>query len=113
MRFSLKKPCKTCPFLKDTTMVLAPGRMKSIAKATADDMQVFPCHKTLGHDEEGNTKTVDTSQACVGALAYGDKHYARIPVLARLALARRELRIETIEAAHKLIEEPNKWQTSR
>lgn len=113
MKFDLKKPCKACPFLKDTTMTLRPGRMTGIAATLRNDKTVFPCHKTTEHGDDGNTIPRDHEQACMGALTYALKHHHQIPILARLAIRAGETTIHTIASNFDTIEEPGKWKTDR
>lgn len=117
MKFTLKKPCSNCPFIKGTTMVLQPGRMEGIVETLQSDYNVFPCHKTTQHDEDsdGNPITVphDKEQACMGALAYMYQHHGVIPVMARLAIRFGELNPKTIEVNFKKLEEPGKWPTQK
>lgn len=47
MRFELTRPCSECPFRRDITFHLAPGRAQDIVGAVFDDEKVFTCHKTL------------------------------------------------------------------
>lgn len=113
MKFDLRKPCKDCPFIKNTPMHLSPGRMDGIVEAIKDDLTVFPCHKTTQFDEteDGEDITVrhDKEQACAGALAYSLKHYDRIPVLARLAILMKSISLRDIERNFDTLEEPGKW----
>jgi hypothetical protein len=115
MKFTLKRPCSNCPFIKGTSMELQPGRMEGIVEHIKSDYNVFPCHKTTKHDEdeEGESITVphDKEQACMGALAYAYRHHGVIPVMARLAIRYGELDIKTIEVNFKNLEEPGKWPT--
>lgn len=115
MKFTLKKMCSNCPFLKGTSMELSLGRMEGIVEHLQNDYNVFPCHKTTRHDEdeEGESIAVPHSkeQACMGALAYMHKHHDRLPVQARVAIHFDQLSIETIEINCNSLEEPNKWPT--
>lgn len=110
MKFDLHKPCRDCPFIIDSPMVLAPGRMQGIVSSIMrDDWQVFPCHKTTHHGEDGDEATGD-EQACAGALAYTLKHAGMLPVLARVAIARGQLTLESVQANRHLLEAPGKWK---
>lgn len=115
MKFTLKRMCKNCPFLKGTNMELSPGRMEGIVEHLQSDYNVFPCHKTTQHDEdeEGESITVpnDKEQACMGSIAYMQKHHGVLPVLARLAIRAGTLSHATIEINCNSLEEPGKWPT--
>lgn len=72
-RFSLRTPCKLCPFRIDVPPYLTRERAESIA----DDLRAgapFDCHKTtvLGEDEEGEETLVcdpAVTKECLGSLA--------------------------------------------
>lgn len=114
MKFGLKKPCGNCPFIKDTEMVLQPGRMTGIVQTLQRDTNVFPCHKTTQHDDEdGGTIPHSKEQACMGAIAFMLKHHGRLPILARLALSAKETTIAIIEANFDNITPPGKWRTRK
>lgn len=124
MQFDLKRPCKDCPFIKGTTMVLNPGRMEGIAEHLSNDFNVFPCHKTTHQlapegreeeydSEEGGYSLHGREQACMGALAYTLKHHGNLPVLARLAIRGDPSKINTIRDNFHLITPPGKWRTSK
>jgi len=121
MNFDLKRPCKDCPFIIDTSMALSPGRMLGIAEALRDDWTVFPCHKTThlrGDDEDDGEDdapgyTYDGSeQACMGALAFTLREHGMLPVMARIACARGTLDVATIKANEPLVEQPGNWPTN-
>ncbi|MEA1987788.1 MAG: DUF6283 family protein [Pseudomonadota bacterium] len=74
MNFNLRKPCKGCPFRKDVRPFLKQERAKEIAVSVALHDQAFPCHKTLGFDDETeNTVTTPKSEHCAGALLMLEK----------------------------------------
>jgi hypothetical protein len=74
MKFELKKPCKTCPFVIAHEFPLRPDRIEEIRDCHA----TFSCHNTVDYDgpndpydEEGVGRTCrDTSQEqhCLGFL---------------------------------------------
>ena len=66
-----KKPCKDCPFLKGKSY-LSTERAEEIAQSVIDGYQ-FPCHKTLGQDEEGETVVTSKSKFCAGSLIFAEK----------------------------------------
>ena len=45
--YGLKKPCKTCPFVKAHSFPLRPDRIREIA-----DADPFPCHNTVDYGQE-------------------------------------------------------------
>lgn len=73
MKFTLKSPCKDCPFRNDRPELkgwLGESRAKQIDSALARDGD-FPCHKTLDFDDEtGESIKVQDSIFCGGALVY-------------------------------------------
>lgn len=126
MKFSLKRPCRDCPFIVDTTMILQPGRMAGIAESLRDDHNVFPCHKTTnstrgddwddaGDDERDSDGYVydGNEQACMGALAFTLREHDMIPVLARIAVILGDLSIDTIRANLPAVEANEGWRTCR
>lgn len=72
--FSLKKPCKDCPFLKDGSMnrSLYPGRMDEIIEGLKND-QPFFCHKTIDYSKKSNEEKVEEAVYCAGSLVYMEK----------------------------------------
>lgn len=77
-QFSLKKPCKDCPFRNDEHAFkgLHPNRAKSIIDSLiTGETGTFPCHKTIEHsdeyDESGEEIEVNVMQRkhCAGAMA--------------------------------------------
>lgn len=86
--FKLRKPCADCPFLKDESFVLRPGRLEGIIDGLmTDDQSVFHCHKTVHNARTGGEWTDDGEYApsgnesyCAGALIY--LHKAQMPSVA-------------------------------
>lgn len=75
--FAVKKPCKNCPFLKETGIVLSEGRLQSIKNdLLANDMGSFHCHETTFstggyYDEAEDERTYHMSgkeSFCAGAM---------------------------------------------
>lgn len=77
MLFTLRKPCKNCPFRTDITFHLTVERAEEIAHAVTDGDQTFACHKTTidVEDDEGESEMVagDTTQHCGGVLIMLEK----------------------------------------
>lgn len=121
MRFDLRKPCKDCPFVVGTSMILQPGRMDGIAESLRDDHQVFPCHKTthalapedMDDEDEDGYAWHGREQACPGALAFTLREFGMLPVLARIAVLRDRLTIDEIRANFEKIHAPGEWETER
>lgn len=82
--YSLKKPCKNCPFLKEGGIELSPGRVEGII----DDLVTgrsssFSCHKTVhskhggewaeGEDGEEVYKSSGNEKQCAGSLIMMEK----------------------------------------
>lgn len=89
----LKRPCSSCPFLKQGGLVLAPGRLDGITSGLLeDDHRPFPCHKTVHaphggeFDGEGHYMPSGREAMCAGAAAYRMKH-RRPSVSMRVAFA--------------------------
>lgn len=53
MNFNLKSPCKDCPFLK-TSAYLSAARIDEIFEYAKSKDLLFPCHKTVDRDLEGD-----------------------------------------------------------
>lgn len=53
MNFKLKSPCKDCPFLKESAYLLA-ARIDEIFEYVKSEDVLFPCHKTVDSDLEGD-----------------------------------------------------------
>ncbi len=96
-QFSLKKPCKDCPFRNDDHAFkgLHPNRAKSII----DDLNnhetgTFPCHKTIDrdvdYDDDGNEieKNIMQRKHCAGAMAVSLKS-GGMPLIIMAGLAHR------------------------
>ena len=92
-----KRPCANCPFRCDGAGIpLQPGRVEGIVSGLlADDQQTFVCHKTIGPSQ----------MTCAGAVAVLSK-IGRLPVIARLALALREISTADIEASSAMVIDP-------
>jgi hypothetical protein len=75
-QFSLRRPCRECPFRIDGDAVsLSPGRKEEIIeKLLSGEHATFHCHKTVyrsdcrNHDDDGNFIPVDIAH-CAGAAA--------------------------------------------
>lgn len=72
--FDLKKTCKDCPFVLDssTNKTLHPARIPEI-KTSLLRGQSFPCHKTVDYseeDEDYDTYDRKKEQHCVGAMMW-------------------------------------------
>jgi hypothetical protein len=76
--FTMKEPCKDCPFVKDGHMHrhLHRGRMEEIVESLNNDAP-FHCHKTIDYSKPTHRKQVDDAVYCAGALIYMVKsgHY--------------------------------------
>lgn len=68
MRYDLTEPCEKCPFRNDIRPYLTPGRVEEIVESTS-----FPCHKTIGHDDEGEAVENKNSQMCAGYMIMLEK----------------------------------------
>jgi hypothetical protein len=68
MKFDLKTPCVQCPFRTDIQPFLRPERAREITRAVLKAGQTFACHKTVRHDDEGDSVPSASEQHCAGAL---------------------------------------------
>ena len=71
--YTLKSPCKDCPFRCDVNRYLSPERAQGIMDDSYEDAN-FYCHQTVdysGEDSEG--KVVDKSRVCAGFLVTMEK----------------------------------------
>ena len=64
----MKKPCIHCPFRHDVTPFLTPIRGDELANSANNPYNDFPCHKTMEHDDEGETICVEKTKQCAGFL---------------------------------------------
>lgn len=77
-KFAMKKPCKDCPFLKNSPMHLRPERLPSIVEGLHNNKD-FSCHKSVDYssgieNETGNTTyNLQSSKYCAGAMIYLEK----------------------------------------
>lgn len=67
MNYDLKKPCPQCPFRTDIKPFIHPERSEDICDSL-ERGQDFPCHKTTGEGEDGETTVESSSQMCAGAM---------------------------------------------
>lgn len=95
MKFGLKKPCDSCPFLRtDGAVRLRAGRIRDIHNVvTGSQGGSFPCHKTVKDEDREEDECGDEIwsgprphwQWCAGALIYALKQ-ERPNQLMRVAL---------------------------
>lgn len=64
----MKKPCEHCPYRRDVKPFLHPKRGEDLAYLAQNPYNTFPCHKTLDHDDEGETVITNQSKICAGFL---------------------------------------------
>lgn len=68
MRYTLRKPCGECPFLKKMERGFTLERLEEFASGE------FPCHKACDTDEEGDfVARSDKTPHCAGALIFNEK----------------------------------------
>lgn len=82
--FRLKTPCSKCPFRKNSSIDLRPGRLEGIVEdLLGNDRSTFTCHNTLSNsresdrdedcedgDEGGEIDYRNGEKMCAGAAAY-------------------------------------------
>lgn len=73
MNFTLRKPCKQCPFRTDIeTNYGWLGGDRALEIAHSLSHSVFPCHKTTRDDGEDGERS-HSENACYGALVFAKK----------------------------------------
>ena len=67
--FSIKKPCKDCPFRKDGNMIKSLGkvRMEEIVSNIVYGDDFFSCHKTVDYSKD-EKELNEENKFCAGAL---------------------------------------------
>jgi hypothetical protein len=65
----IKTPCQHCPFRRDVKPFLHPIRAEELAYSATNRYNTFDCHKTLEHDDEGDTFAGSKSKVCAGFLS--------------------------------------------
>ena len=79
MDYRMRRPCDSCPFLREGGIRLTRGRVREIAgMMTAGGPGDFPCHKTTvdveGEDGENDREATPESKHCAGALIFAEKN---------------------------------------
>ena len=68
-------PCGNCPFRREGFIPLRADRVVEIAEGMLCTQGTsFACHKTTGHDDDGETTIEPESQHCGGALIFAEKN---------------------------------------
>lgn len=68
-------PCVNCPFRREGFIPLRAERVEEIAEGMlCTQGATFACHKTTGHDDDGETTIEADSQHCGGALIFAEKN---------------------------------------
>lgn len=89
MKYSMVRPCDTCPFRHDVPGFLRNERAEEIAGALFDLDECFPCHKTVEFDERDDDNDAEgqsftAGQHCAGAMILLER-YGRGNQLMRIA----------------------------
>lgn len=75
MKYDMTAPCVNCPFRREGFIPLRPERVEEIANGMLCTQGIsFACHKTTGHDSDGDTTIDADSQHCGGALIFAEKN---------------------------------------
>jgi len=78
MKWDMRRPCSTCPFLKKGGIRLHPSRAIEITSMMESmDGSTFACHETaFSRDDcdEGEILITGNSKHCAGAIIYALKH---------------------------------------
>lgn len=96
--FKMKKPCENCPFRKEGSIDLMPGRLPGIIETLEDDHNFFQCHKTT-------YGAAPVESICMGSVAWLLKNRGRTGIYTRLGLMAQDITIEDIEACYPLLKE--------
>lgn len=67
MRDELQSPCKNCPFRKGGEGV---GLPRERFEQITEHHTVFPCHKTVKHNDDGKGVHTENTQACAGFMGF-------------------------------------------
>lgn len=71
--YTLKSPCKDCPFRADNKFFLTPERAQGIMDESYEDSN-FYCHKTLDYSsDDGEGQLTSKSRVCAGFLVTMEK----------------------------------------
>lgn len=75
MKYEMTGPCVNCPFRREGFIPLMAERVEEIAEGMLSTQgHTFACHKTTGHDDDGDRIITETSQHCGGALIFAEKN---------------------------------------
>ena len=75
MKYDMTAPCVNCPFRREGFIPLRVERVREIAEGMLCTQGTsFACHKTTGHDDDGDTTIEPDSQHCGGALIFAEKN---------------------------------------
>lgn len=109
--FNLKKPCKDCPFLKNSDMrhSLMPGRLEDIiSDLLSNDYKNFRCHKTIDYanqDESGELIRSPEEQLCYGSMIFLQK-IGRPSVIQRFGYVTGEINFKEITEQMATVVDP-------
>lgn len=87
MKFTMKTPCDSCPFVRSTGFILTPARVREIEDAVGSG---FPCHKTVDYSEDGPRArgAIDEREIhCAGSLVVQWRQYEGFDGVVSLALS--------------------------
>ena len=77
MKYSMKRPCSSCPFLREGGVKLRKSRIREIAGVmTSSRGGTFPCHKSVDYTDGGSPGRPGQENEihCAGALIFAEKH---------------------------------------
>ena len=112
MKYTMRTPCKHCPFRSNIKGYLTKERVVEIAQSVING-QTFPCHKTTEEieDDYGESDMVATndSQSCAGAEIFAHHHgtssqMSRIAERLHLPVAKLNLRAKVCKSLREMIE---------
>ena len=70
--YTLKSPCKDCPFRSDVARYLSPERAQEIMRESYEDSN-FYCHKTVDYSDDSDGRIAEKSRVCAGFLVTMEK----------------------------------------
>ena len=91
MKFTMRKPCDGCPFVRANRFPLTPERVREFEENVSGG---FPCHQTIDYDgwdstedEEGHYRDKKKEVHCAGSLILQWKAYGGFDGAVSMALS--------------------------
>lgn len=112
MKYTMRTPCKHCPFRKNIKGYLRKDRVVEIAHSVIQG-QSFPCHKTTEaiEDDDGASDMIatDDSEQCAGAEIFAAHHgtssqMSRIAERLRMKVSKLNMRAKVCKTVAEMVE---------